>query len=155
MNGSTVDIVRQGDQKSLVKRIISHRALYLFLAPTLIYLAVFAYGPMYGIQIAFKNFNPAIGIWESSWIGFRHFTDFIGGYNFKNLMRNTFTLSFYQLALFPAPIILALLLNEIKNQRYKKFVQTTLYAPHFISMVVLIGIVMIMLSPSTGIINKL
>lgn len=111
---------------------------------------------MYGVQIAFKNFNPAIGIWDSPWIGFQHFSDFIDGYNFKRLIENTLTLSIYQLVLgFPMPILFALLLNEIRNQKYKKFIQTTLYAPHFISMVVLVGIIIIMLSPSTGILNKL
>jgi putative aldouronate transport system permease protein len=159
MKTQAVDTARGTAKKSkkntLLKRIISHRVLYLFLAPTLIYLAIFIYGPMYGIQIAFKNYNPAIGIWESPWIGLQHFIDFVKGYNFKRLLGNTLTLSIYQLILgFPMPILLALLLNEIRNQKYKKFVQTTLYAPHFISMVVLVGIIIIILSPSTGIINK-
>lgn len=146
---------KKARHKLLWKRILAHRAFYVFLAPTLIYLAIFAYGPMYGVQIAFKNYNPAFGIWGSKWVGLRHIIDFINGYNIRLILRNTLVISLYSTLLgFPMPILLALLLNEIQNKKYKKFVQTTLYAPHFISTVVMVGIIIIMLSPSTGIINK-
>lgn len=110
---------------------------------------------MYGIQIAFKNYKVSLGIWESKWIGFRNFTDFFGSYSFKQLLINTFSLSLYQLiAAFPIPIIVALVLNEIKG-KYKNVVQTILYAPHFISAVVLVGIMVSLFSPSQGVVNTL
>jgi len=109
---------------------------------------------MYGLQIAFKNYSGALGIWGSKWVGLKHFKDFIGGYYFWPIIRNTLTISIYSTVVsFPFPIILALMLNEVNNYKYKKFLQTVLYAPHFISMVVMVGIIILMLSPSIGIIN--
>jgi len=145
-----------GKQNRLWKEIKKHGMLYLFILPTMIYLAVFAYAPMYGVQIAFKNFNGALGIWNSPWVGLRHFQDFFKSYYFWIILRNTLTISIYSMALgFPTPIFLALLLNEIRNYRYKKFVQTVLYAPHFISMVVMVGMIILMLSPRSGMFNNL
>ena len=141
-------------EKSLWKRVVQHRTLYLFLVPTIIYFAIFSYAPMYGLQIAFKNYNGAFGIWGSPWVGLKHFKDFVGGHYFLPIIRNTLTISIYSTIIgFPIPIILALMINEINNYKYKKFVQTVLYAPHFISTVVMVGIVIIMLSPTIGIIN--
>lgn len=152
---NAVNTIVPGKQSRLIKRIIANRWLYLFLAPTIIYMAVFNYGPMYGVQIAFKNFNPALGIWGSPWVGLHHFKEFVSGYYFWPILRNTLAVSFCSTFFgFPVPIFIALLLNELKCKRYKKFVQTALYAPHFISTVVLVGMIIIMLSPSTGIINK-
>lgn len=153
---NTIYTIMPKKKRRLLKQIIAHRWLYLFLAPTIIYLAIFNYGPMYGVQIAFKNFNPALGIWESPWVGLRHFREFVSGYYFWPIIKNTLTVSLYSTIFgFPMPIFIALLLNEIKFKRYKKFIQTTLYAPHFISTVVMVGMIIIMLSPSMGIINKL
>jgi putative aldouronate transport system permease protein len=122
--------------------------------PTIIYFAVFSYAPMYGLLIAFKNYNGAFGIWGSPWVGFKHFKDLLGSYYFWPIIKNTLTISFYSTAIgFPFPIILALMLNEVNNYKYKKFVQTVLYAPHFISTVVMVGIIIIMLSPTIGIVN--
>jgi len=140
---------------TLLKRIHKHRALYIFMLPAIIYVAIFYYGPMYGIQIAFKDYNSAFGIWNSKWVGFKHFKDFFGGYYFGRLIKNTFAISFYSLIDFPIQIIVALMLNEIRNYKYKKFVQTVLYAPHFISTVVMVGIVTTMLSPSIGVVNHI
>lgn len=141
-------------EKSLWKRIMQHRTLYLFLAPAIIYLAVFAYTPMYGLQIAFKNYNGAFGIWGSPWVGLKHFKDFIQGYYFWPVIKNTLSISILSSLIgFPFPIILALMLNEVNNSKYKKFLQTVLYAPHFISMVVMAGIIIIMLSPTIGVVN--
>ncbi|MCI6907841.1 MAG: ABC transporter permease subunit [Clostridiaceae bacterium] len=138
----------------LWKTIRSHKAYYFFLLPTIIYLAVFCYAPMYGIQIAFKNYNGMLGIWGSKWVGLRHFRDFFGGYFFKQIFGNTLILSLYSTAVgFPIPIFVALLLNEIRCAKYKKFVQTVLYAPHFISTVVMVGIIIMVLSPTSGLIN--
>ena len=129
--------------------------LYLFLAPALIYLAVFNYAPLYGIQIAFKNFKSNLGIWGSEWVGFEHFTTFFESYHFWTLLGNTIILSLYSLiAGFPIPIILALILNYMKNVRYKKLVQTVTYAPHFISTVVFVGMLFTFLA-SDGIINQM
>lgn len=152
---NTVNAIAPKKRSKLVKRIIANRWLYLFLAPTIIFLAIFNYIPMYGVQIAFRNYNPAIGIWRSPWVGLHHFKEFINGYYFWPILKNTLSVSICSTLFgFPMPIFIALLLNELKSKRYKKIVQTTLYAPHFISTVVLVGMIIIMLSPSTGVINK-
>jgi putative aldouronate transport system permease protein len=128
--------------------------LYLFLLPAILYYIIFAYGPMYGVQIAFKDFNGSQGIWGSSWVGLKHFKNFFQSYYFWPLIRNTLTVSIYTLvAGFPVPIILALMLNEVKNEKFKSLVQTVTYAPHFISIVVLVGIITIVMSPNYGIVN--
>lgn len=121
-----------------------------------IYYIVFHYIPMYGVQIAFKNFTAAKGIWGSPWAGLKYFERFFNSYQFWPLIKNTLTLSFTQLLFgFPVPIILAILLNQMKNLRFKKFVQTITYCPHFISIVVLTGMLYIFLSPRSGLINNI
>lgn len=130
--------------------------LYLLISPVLIYFFIFDYIPMYGVQIAFKNFVAARGIWGSEWIGFDHLTRFFESYYFWRLIWNTFSISIYQLAVgFPIPLILALLINEIGNKTFKRFLQTVTYAPHFLSTVVMVGLIFIFLSPQNGIINHL
>lgn len=110
---------------------------------------------MYGLQIAFKDYKMSLGVSASRWIGLRNFKDFFTGYYFPTLMKNTFTLSLMTLfASFPVPILVALVVNELSG-RLKKFLQTVLYAPHFISTVVLVGMVTIMFSPSMGVVNTL
>jgi len=132
-----------------------YRQIYLLLLPALIYVLLFAYAPMYGIQIAFKNYKGAWGIWDSPWIGFKHFKDFFEGYYFWRLLKNTLFLSLYSLVVgFPIPIIVALILNET-GARFKKTAQTILYAPHFISTVVLCGMIVTMFSKESGVINTL
>ncbi|MEK4437197.1 ABC transporter permease subunit [Paenibacillus sp. FSL K6-2862] len=129
--------------------------LYLFIAPAFLYFLIFHYGPMYGIQIAFKNYNPVRGVFGSPWVGFDHFIRFFESYYFWDLMWNTLAISLYELAVgFPIPIILALAFNELKHKRFKKLVQTVTYAPHFISVVVMVGMVIAFLSPSTGILIR-
>lgn len=137
----------------LLKRIKQYNALYIFMLPAIVYVVIFYYGPMYGVQIAFRDYNAAFGIWGSKWVGLKYFKDFFEGYYFWKLVRNTLTISFYSLVSFPLQILLALMLNEIKNYKYKKFVQTALYAPHFISIVVMVGIITTMLSPTIGVVN--
>ncbi len=140
------------NQTSLGKRIRVNWELYLFLVPAILYFLVFHYAPMYGIQIAFKNFIPSKGIMDSPWVGFDHFERFFNSYYFWDLLWNTFSLSFYELIIgFPLPIILALAFNEIRTGPFKKMVQTVTYAPHFISVVVMAGMIITFLSPSTGI----
>lgn len=129
--------------------------LYIFLIPTIIYFIIFKYIPMYGIIIAFKDYSPAMGFLGSRWVGFKHFVDFFTSYKFWRLIKNTIGLSLFQLIIcFPAPIILALMLNQMVSRRYRSVIQTVLYAPHFISMVVLVGMMHVFLSPSTGLVNQ-
>lgn len=128
---------------------------YLFILPMLIYVIIFNYIPMYGIQLAFKDYRVADGIWGSAWVGLKHFKTFFESYQFKDLLWNTLSLSLYSLiAGFPMPIIFALLLNYITNVKLKKVVQMVTYAPHFISTVVYCGMIRIFLS-SDGVINQL
>lgn len=123
--------------------------------PVIAYYAIFHYGPMYGLQIAFKDFSPAQGITGSPWLGFQHFSDFFNGYYFWRLIRNTVLINIYELVFgFPAPIILALLLNELRHQLFKRFVQTISYLPHFISIVVVVGM-MVDFFARDGIVNQL
>jgi len=120
------------------------------------YFIIFYYVPMYGVQIAFKDFRAANGIWGSKWVGLKHFKRFFASYQFWPLIRNTLGLSLLQLLLsFPFPIILAILLNQMKNTKFRKFVQTVAYCPHFISIVVLTSMLYIFLSPRNGIVNTL
>lgn len=125
----------------------------LFLIP-IIYYIIFHYIPLYGIQIAFKDFKFRQGMWGSSWVGFYHFREMFSMNSFWQVTKNTILISFYRLLFgFPAPIIFAILLNEIKQRRFKKTVQTISYLPHFVSWVVLGGLFMQFLSPSMGPIN--
>ncbi len=129
--------------------------LYVLVLPAIIHFAIFQYVPMYGVQIAFKNYMVTQGIWGSEWVGFEHFQRFFHSFFFDRIIRNTLLISLYQFALFPVSIIVALSLNELSNGWYKKTVQTITYAPHFISVVVMSGMVIAFLSPATGIVNKL
>ena len=130
--------------------------LILLCVPALIFIFIFDYGPMYGIQIAFKDYNSRKGIWGSEWVGFEHFIRFFNSPNFWNILRNTLSISFYSLlASFPFPILLALLVNQVTKKKFKRTVQMVLYAPHFISVIVLCGMLHVFLSPSTGIVNNI
>lgn len=128
--------------------------LYLLLLPAVLYALIFLYAPMGGVLIAFKDYSPVKGIFGSPWVGLKYFERFFNAYNFEQIFVNTLSLSAYNLvAQFPIPIIFALLLNQMRQRRFKKVVQTVSYAPHFISMVVLVGMLNVFLSPSTGIVN--
>ena len=130
--------------------------LYLMMLPVVVYLFIFAYLPIYGVQIAFKDYNVALGIEGSPWVGFANFERFFRSYQFWNILKNTLILSFYSLiAGFPIPIILALMITQVQREGFKKFVQTVTYAPHFISEVVIVGMLFLFLSPSSGIVNIL
>ncbi|TBL81508.1 sugar ABC transporter permease [Paenibacillus thalictri] len=162
--GSMDSVQAQSRQAEVTGRLRSKRwakvkvnyELYLFLLPTVLYFGIFHYVPMYGVQIAFKNFLAVKGIWDSPWVGFQHFERFFNSYQAVAVIKNTVVLGLYDLAVkFPVPIVLALLLNQIVSTRYKKFIQTVTYAPHFISTVVLVGMVYLFLSPRTGLVNRL
>lgn len=137
------------------KKMKKHWQLYFVVAVPLAFILLFSYGPMYGIQIAFKDFNPVDGIWGSRWVGLEHFKNFLSSYQFMRLLTNTLGITIYNLiAGFPIPIILAISLNECGNLPFKKTVQMVSYAPHFISVVVMTGIVLMFLSPHTGVVNQ-
>lgn len=141
--------------KKKLNKVTRNWVLYLFLLPTLIYLLIFHYWPMYGVQIAFRNFKPTKGIWGSPWVGMKNFDKFFHSYMFKDLLTNTIVLSVYQIvASFAFPILLALLLNYCVSNKLRKVTQMVTYAPHFISTVVLVGMLNVFLSES-GIINHL
>lgn len=130
--------------------------LYLLIFPVVLFIIIFNYVPMYGIQIAFRDFMPGFGIWDSPWIGLDNFTTFFNGPYFFTVLKNTITLSLVSLvAGVPAPIILALFLNSLPSERYKRIIQTITYAPNFISTVVIVGMMKLFLSPSVGFVNKL
>ncbi len=141
-------------KKKTNRKILQNWQLYIFILPAFLYFLIFHYIPMYGVQIAFKNFVPTLGIWGSEWVGLEHFTRFFESYYFWDIIKNTLGISVYELIVgFPLPIILALALNEAKDGLYKRTVQTVTYAPHFISVVVMAGMIIAFLSPATGIIN--
>ncbi|ATP41672.1 sugar ABC transporter permease [Solibacillus sp. R5-41] len=128
--------------------------LYLLLVPVILYFVVFHYYPLYGLQIAFKDFIATKGIADSPWVGLKHFERFYDSYYFWRLIKNTIGIGVFTLLVaFPVPIIIALLLNEVKSLRYKKFVQTVIYAPHFLSTVVVVGMLLLFLK-SDGMINQ-
>ena len=129
--------------------------LYLILFPTLAFFFIFHYIPMYGAQLAFKDYRAVDGIWGSPWIGVRHFARFFSSYQAWPLISNTLLVSLYGLvAGFPVPILLAVLLNHLPSKGYRRLIQTTIYAPHFISTVVMVGLLFTFLSPRNGIINQ-
>ncbi|WJH37350.1 ABC transporter permease subunit [Paenibacillus sp. CC-CFT747] len=138
----------------VVKRLRRNWDLYLLILPVLVFFVIFEYVPMYGVQIAFKNFIATKGIWGSPWVGFRHFERFFESYYFWRLITNTLGIGLYQLVVgFPVPILLALMINEVRSKKFSRLVQTVTYAPHFLSTVVLVGMLYIFLSPQTGLVN--
>lgn len=137
--------------KALLKKVKKKWQFYLFLFFPLFYIIIFKYVPMIGAQIAFRDFNPVLGIFGSPWVGLDFFKQFLGSYMFARVVKNTITLSVYSLvAGFPIPILLALCLNCIKNVFVKKTIQNILYMPHFISTVVIVGIMTQMFNPVVG-----
>lgn len=149
-------IERKSEKKKIVRKIRKNWDLYLLIIPIIAYFIIFKYIPMYGLQIAFKDFIAVDGIFNSPWVGLEHFERFFQSFYFERLLSNTLLIGLYELAVgFPIPIILALMINEVKNKYFKSFIQTITYAPHFLSVVVVVGILYLYLSPQTGIINQL
>jgi putative aldouronate transport system permease protein len=135
-------------------RLWNGRYCYLLLLPVMANFIIFHYWPMYGLQIAFKNYNVVQGVTGSPWVGLAHFTDFFTGIYFWPLLRNTLIISLYSIVLgFPAPILLALLLNETKSGFYRRFVQTVSYMPYFLSTVIVVGLLNLFFS-SDGLVNS-
>jgi len=130
--------------------------LYVIVLLPVLYLIIFKYIPMFGVSIAFKDYNVVKGIWGSPWAGFKHFETLFHSPNFPLLIKNTLIISFYALiAGFPVPIILALALNEVRTGFFKRSVQMITYAPHFVSTVVMVSIIILMLSPHVGVVARL
>lgn len=133
-----------------------HRWLYLLMTPTLLYFLVFKYGPLWNAQIAFKDFRPLLGVWQSPWAGFKHFETFVNSFYFDQLMLNTIFFSVAKLVLgLPIAVILALALHESMLKRFRTLVQTVVYLPHFLSWVIMFGILLMLLSPNNGLINTI
>ncbi|GIN57077.1 ABC transporter permease [Lederbergia ruris] len=152
---SEMSIIKPEKKESFIQYFKHNYALYLFLVPAVILTIIFNYVPMYGAVIAFKDFSPMRGILGSDWVGFKHFKDFLTSPNFLNIFMNTIKLSFFDLIIgFPIPIILALMLNQVRRAKIKKNIQLILYAPNFISVVIITGMIFILFSP-TGPVNTL
>lgn len=142
-------------RRRLKRGLKRNASLYLLVAPVLLWFILFCYTPMFGAIMAFQNFRPAAGIFGSDWVGLQHFKDFFGSVYFGRLLKNTLTLSIsYLVVMFPLQIVLALLLNEIRSLKFKKIVQTVTYMPHFVSLVVICGMVVNFVSEK-GIINDI
>ena len=137
-----------------IKRVLACWELWLLILPGVVYIGIFSYGPMYGVQIAFKDFRPSLGIWGSEWVGFKHFLRFFAFPDFWTYIRNTLIISIYSICTFPTGIIFALMINELRSQKFKKTVQMLTYAPHFISTVVVCSMVLLFFNTSYGLINN-
>lgn len=141
----------------LRRRLCNDWQLYLLVLPAVVYVLLFHYVPMYGVQIAFKNYSTKKGIWDSPWAEplFKHFTRFLTYPNCWKIVRNTLSITLYTLATFPLPILIALMINELDNQRFKKTVQMVSYAPHFVSTVVVCSMLTLFMDRNNGIINHI
>ena len=151
-----VSAVTKTKKSKLINDIKRDRLLYLMLLPVALYYIIFKYLPMLGVSIAFKDYLPFLGIIKSPWAGLKHFERLFSNPDFFRLLRNSIVLAMYNIVFtFPLPIIIALLLNEIKSNKFKKTIQSLIYMPHFISWVVVVGICFTMLSNQDGIVNNI
>nr|WP_225446130.1 ABC transporter permease subunit [Paenibacillus rhizovicinus] len=135
-------------------RIGRNWGLYLLLLPAVVLLICFTYKPMYGVIIAFKDFKPTLGIMGSPWAGFKYFEKYFHSYQFSVTIKNTLVISLYSFATFPIPILFAIFVNQLRENRFKRVFQTVTYMPHFISTVVIVGLMLILLSPGNGLIGS-
>nr|ALL53569.1 lplB, putative aldouronate transport system permease protein [uncultured firmicutes bacterium contig_31] len=142
-------------KKSLASRIYEYRFIYILGLPGILILIIFRYLPMWGLLMAFQNYNPHLGIMNSPWVGLQHFQRLFSDPKFYNMLKNTLVINGLSLLTFPAPIILALLLHEVINLKYRKFVQTVVYLPHFISWAIVVSLTFFLLSTEQGIVNKI
>ena len=153
-NGSSPVPVRATvPRQSLWKQVVKHWEFYVLLLPGIIITIIYKYAPIYGIQIAFRDYNAMDGFFGSEWVGLKWFERFFNNYNSVRMIKNTVLLSLYSILwTFPIPIILALLINQVKLKKFQRVSQTILYAPHFISIMILCGMLRIFLSPYGGLI---
>lgn len=143
-------------KKNLTRNISEHYEIYLLLIPIILYYVLFCYLPMGGLKMAFQDYLPVLSLDGSPWVGLEHFEKFLTGEYFASTLMNTLSISVYSMAVgTPLPIIFALLINTLTNEKAKKTIQTITYAPHFISTVVIVGMLKVFLSPSSGMINAL
>lgn len=154
----TASVAAVNRRSVLWKRFKKQKMLHLFVGLGMVFLLIFSYTPMFGILMAFKDYsisNGISGIFTSEWVGLKYFREFVSDYQFAKIVRNTLVLSFLKVIFtFPAPIILAILLNEVKGMGFKRFVQTISYLPHFISWVVVVGVSYAFLSSDVGMVNR-
>lgn len=144
------------NKKNYKKILLGKWQLILMFAIPFVWYLIFCYVPMYGIQLAFKNYNPKLGYLGSPWVGMRYFKQFFSSYYSMDVIWNTVSLSLYSILFgFPIPIILAIIVNELPGRRFKKILQNITYIPHFISMVVLCGMLYLFLSPQYGVLNSI
>jgi len=140
----------------LLRALWRQRWLYFLMLPTLIYFAVFKYGPLWNAQIAFKDFKPLLGVLGSPWVGFKHFETFVNSFYFADLIRNTIIFSLAKLVLgLPLAVVCAIALHETWLVRFRTFVQTMIYLPHFLSWVIMFGVLLVILSPGNGLLNAI
>jgi putative aldouronate transport system permease protein len=140
----------------LGNRMLQHKYMYLLALPGVLYFILFKFVPMWGLLIAFKDYNPFSGFWGSPWVGGKHFNELFSDNNFYIMLRNTFSINIIGLVfMFPLPIVLALMLNEVRHEAFKRFNQSIVYLPHFLSWVVVASMTFFILSTDVGIINKL
>ncbi len=156
-NAATAEFLpKKRSRKATLKLMRQNYQLYIFLIPAIVFIVLFMYFPLYGLQIAFKNYRGSDGIWGSAWCGLKWFEKFFSTPRCWEIIRNTLSISVYSLiAGFPLPICLAIVLNYVKNLHFKKFAQTVTYMPYFISTVVLVGMMSLFFSPSSGFINTI
>ena len=155
-SANEIDVNRRSPVRRKVRLALRNYELYLFVLPALIYVILYCYTPIYGLQIAFKDYRVGKGIWGSEWVGVKHFVKFLTKPAYLALIKNTLIISIYSLlAGFPFPILFALILNELRVGKFKKIVQTVSYAPHFISTVVMCSMILMFLNAGNGIVNKL
>ncbi len=144
------------NKKSTMKQFKKSIPLYVLLLPSIVLLICFTYIPMYGIIISFKDYSPVLGMWGSPWVGFKHFIQFFNSYQFELTIKNTLSISIYSILVgFPLPIALAILCNQMRAGMFKKVFQVTTYLPHFISTMVMCGMILLFLSPSSGLMANL
>lgn len=147
---------KQKKRRSTLRLMKQNYQLYIFLLPAIVFIVLFMYMPLYGLQIAFKTYRAGEGIWGSQWVGLKWFQQFFSTPRCWEIIRNTLTVSLYSLvASFPLPIVLAIILNYVKNLRFKKFAQTVTYMPYFISTVVLVSMMSLFFSPTSGFVNTM
>ena len=156
MNGRVVINGKGSGMRKLFSRMVDQKYLYLLVLPGIVWFIIFCYIPMAGILMSFEDYQLSKGIFGSNWVGFKYFTQFLTSYSFPTVIRNTLAISFLKIIFgFPAPIILAIMLNEVKNMVFRRTIQTVSYLPYFVSWVVVIGIWGRILSPEGGIINEI
>jgi putative aldouronate transport system permease protein len=143
-------------RSALMREITRDKWLYFMLLPGVLYFLIFKYVPMYGVIIAFMDYKPFLGLMNSPWVGLKHFERFFSEPQFWNLFRNTLLLAIYNIIFFfPLPIALSLMMNEVRRDKFKRFVQTLIYVPHFVSWVVVVGVFYLLLTTEGGILNEL